>query len=139
MSNDKKVVFYDGECALCSGVVRWSYRRDKEGAIWYAPLAGDFAAQHRMELSLPEGTAEAQTFVFWDGPSGQTHRKSRGAAHLLKNLAAPWPVLGSCLLLVPRVLADFGYGIVAANRRSWFGKTEACLLASEELGSRILS
>lgn len=135
---EKKVIFFDGDCALCSGVVRWCHRRDGAGMIWYAPLAGEFAARHRAELSLPEGTGDAQTFVFWDGPAGRVEDRSRAAGQLLIALGGVWSLLGKGLLLVPRVIADYGYQIIAKNRRKWFGTNEGCALPPGSLRGQVL-
>ena len=138
MSGGRKVVFFDGDCALCSGVVQWSHRRDSKERLWFASLGSDFAARHRDELNLPEATGEAQTFVFWDEANGKLHQRSSGVIELLKNLGGAWPLLGYLLFLVPKPIRNGGYGVVARNRRTWFGTTDGCALPPGSLRGRIL-
>jgi predicted DCC family thiol-disulfide oxidoreductase YuxK len=138
MSEKRKVVFFDGECLLCSGVVRWCHEQDRRGRLQYAALGGEFAAQYREELALPEGTGEAQTFVFWDEEAGKVLFRSAGAVALLKTLGGFWKVLGIGLQLIPRPVRDWGYGVVAKNRSSWFGRSESCELPPGSLRGQVL-
>ncbi|HTE07093.1 MAG TPA: DCC1-like thiol-disulfide oxidoreductase family protein, partial [Planctomycetota bacterium] len=34
------ILFFDGTCGLCSGVVRWCLRRDRRAVLHFAPLQG---------------------------------------------------------------------------------------------------
>jgi predicted DCC family thiol-disulfide oxidoreductase YuxK len=138
MSEGRKVVFFDGECLLCSGVVRWCHKHDRSGNLQYAALGGEFAAQHRKELGLPEGTGEAQTFVLWDEAGDEIFFRSDGVVALLKNLRGVWKALGFCIQTIPRPIRDWGYGTVAKNRRSWFGRSEHCELPPGSLRGRVL-
>ena len=43
------VLFYDGVCAMCNGIVKTMIRLDREGIFHYAPLQGETAARARTE------------------------------------------------------------------------------------------
>ena len=138
MEKARKVVFFDGGCALCSAVVQWTHRRDKGGEIWFAALESDFANQFRQQLSLPTAGAEAETFVFWDRDQEIVAEKSDGALLLLKNLGSIWRALGHLGSAVPRFFRNKGYDFIACNRRKWFGTNENCELPSASLREKIL-
>ena len=139
ITGDRKVVFFDGDCHLCSGVVKWVHRLDREQEIWFASLASDFATEHRESLGLDAPGESAGTFVFWNGPAGEVAKRSQGVVDLLKALSGIWRVAGFVLGWVPRSLRDAGYRLVARNRRKWFGTVDSCALPEGSLKGRILS
>ncbi len=65
--------------------------------------------------------------------------KSRAVARLGRRIGGVWAVLGGLLRLVPALLADWGYDLVAAARHRLFAKPEgACPLVPLELRGRFL-
>lgn len=138
MKGERRVVFFDGECLLCSGVVRWCHRVDHAGVIWFASLDSQFADQHREELGLPPAGEGADTFAFWNGPAGEVAFRSAGATELLKCLGGGWCFLGKVMSRFPRMIRDGGYNLVARNRRKWFGSAETCTMPPGSLRGRVL-
>jgi predicted DCC family thiol-disulfide oxidoreductase YuxK len=49
-----------------------------------------------------------------------------------------WRVAGALLLVVPRTVRDWGYGVVARNRYRVFGRYDVCPLPSEATRDRFL-
>ena len=49
-----------------------------------------------------------------------------------------WRVAGARLLVVPRAVRDWGYGVVARNRYRMFGRYDVCPLPSEDTRDRFL-
>jgi predicted DCC family thiol-disulfide oxidoreductase YuxK len=49
-----------------------------------------------------------------------------------------WRVVGALLLVVPRTVRDWGYGVVARNRYRMFGRYDVCPLPSEDTRDRFL-
>ena len=134
-----KVVFFDGSCALCSGVVRWTHRRDRQDEIWFAALESSFAAKHREKLDLPAAGVGADTFAFWDQEQDTVAIKSSGALKLLKVLGGFWAVVGAVGSIVPLFMRDGIYDLIARNRRKWFGSSESCELPPDGLKGKVLS
>lgn len=132
----RELVFYDGTCGLCHGVVRFLLRRDRDGSRFrYAPLQGEtwvarVPAERRRELpdSVVVRTAEGDLLV-----------ESRGVIHLLRRLGGGWKVMAGLLWIVPRPLRDLGYRLIAAVRYRLFQRPqELCPILPEELRARFL-
>lgn len=138
MKGERLVVFFDGECLLCSGVVRWCHRVDRAEVIWFASLDSQFADLHREGLALPPAGEGADTFAFWNGPEGEVAFRSAGAIELLKSLGGGWRLLGRVMLLCPKRMCDGCYNLVARNRRKWFGAAETCTMPPGSLRGRVL-
>lgn len=69
---------------------------------------------------------------------GQLFERSDAALRIARRLRGTVR-LASALLLVPRPLRDAAYGLVARNRRRWFGQSATCLVPTPELLARFLT
>lgn len=63
--------------------------------------------------------------------------KSSAALRVCKNLKGAWKI-PYVLLVIPKPIRDFFYGLIAKNRYKWFGKKESCMLPSPEERKRFL-
>lgn len=126
----RPVLLYDGECGLCSAVVRALLREDVAARLRFAPLQGAPAQAYLRARGLP--TADFDSLVFvpdWEKPDAFPPRmRSDGA------LAAADEPGGLCRLLswarvVPRPALDAAYRLVA-RVRGIFGRP-ACTPAED--------
>jgi predicted DCC family thiol-disulfide oxidoreductase YuxK len=109
-------IFYDGECGLCHGFVRFVVARDRPGRFRFAPLQGttySTAVPGERRAGLPDSIVVAAA-------DGRVLARSDAVAHVLATLGGGWRTLARMLLLVPRPLRDLGYDAVAAVRRRLF-------------------
>lgn len=128
-----RVLFYDGVCAMCNGIVRFMVQRDEAGVFHFAPLQGETA-----ELAariLPEFPTDLQTVVYVR--DGEVFLRSRAAALAMKELPYPAKAL-SWFRFLPAWLADFFYGLIARTRYRVFGKYDHCPLPPSEHRARFL-
>ena len=126
------VVFFDGECGLCNRSVRWLLNRDQGRVLGFAPLQGEVAS--RMLEALPSDPHD-WSIVLWheDG----IYHESDAALRAVAAVGGVWRLAG-WLLLVPGVIRNGVYRLVARNRTRWFGSVESCALLSPEDRSRLL-
>lgn len=126
------VVFFDGVCNLCNGLVNFLIDRDPSGRLLFAPLQGPTFRHVREAHPVPE---ELASIVLMDEVG--VHLKSKAALRILTALGGVWR-LASILYLVPRPLRDLLYDFVAKRRYPWFGKSESCRIPTPELRARFL-
>lgn len=132
------VVLFDGVCNLCNGWV--SFVLDHE-----RPPAPDAAPIRFASLQSPTGRAlmehhglepgSLDSVVLVDG--GRAWTRSDAVVRLLPRLRAPWS-WGAVLRVVPRVLRDLGYKLVARFRYRLFGRTETCRVPTPQTRARFL-
>lgn len=134
LAADKSLVLFDGDCLLCSHSVRFIFERDSGKRFLFAPLQSSVGRQFLEEHGLP--IDELNTMVLIDG--GEAHQQSDAALRIAGRLSFPWNWL-SMFRVLPRLIRDRLYRLVAANRYRWFGKSEACEIPPAELRDRILS
>lgn len=130
------VVLFDGECNLCSGVVRFLIARDPQARFRFAALQSPAARSACAAVGrtlLTESTPG--TMVVIEG--GRSLERSDAALAIARRMPFPWRL--SCLLRVlPRGIRDRLYGSVARNRHRWFGRSSVCMVPTPELRSRFL-
>jgi predicted DCC family thiol-disulfide oxidoreductase YuxK len=127
------IVFFDGYCHLCSGVVRWLLARDKKQRFLFAPLQGSTALE-MLGLNAEQQEAPASLLV-WD--QGRLRMESEAALYLARQLPGFWKFL-IVLYVVPAPIRNWVYRFVAARRYRWFGKSVHCMLPEPGHENRFL-
>ncbi len=113
------VVFYDGQCGVCHGFVRFLAHRDNQGSLRFSPLQGDTAKKAR-------GVTRGRGSEPVDGnlrDSQGVHARSTASLRALRHLGGFWTLTG-LFLWIPRSLRDGVYNVVARNRYRLFGKAD---------------
>jgi len=127
------LLFYDGVCAMCNGIVKGMLRNDKQRIFYFAPLQGETAELAR--TLHPDFPTEIETVVYLR--RGEVFLRSRAAALAAQELPYPAKAV-SWVRFLPVWLTDFFYGIVARVRYRVFGKYEHCPLPPPEDRGRFL-
>ncbi|MCB0367386.1 MAG: DUF393 domain-containing protein [Bdellovibrionaceae bacterium] len=125
MGNKEKILFFDGHCHLCNGLVDELIKRNKQGQLKFAPLQGQTAER----LLSPEDRQDLKSLVFW--VDGHIYRRSGGAIRAITSLGGFYRIF-SILLVIPWFLRDPLYKVVAINRYNWFGRREQCRLPTTD-------
>jgi predicted DCC family thiol-disulfide oxidoreductase YuxK len=127
------VLFYDGVCVMCNGIVKAILRVDEGHVFHFAPLQGETAELAR-EL-LPELPTGIETVVYVR--RGEVFMRSRAVVLAMQEMPYPAKAL-SWFRFLPAWLTDFFYGIVARARYRIFGKYDRCPLPPVEVRGRFL-
>jgi len=127
------VLFYDGVCAMCNGIVRILLRIDEHAVLHFAPLQGETAELAR--TLHPDFPTEIEAVVYLR--EGEVFVRSRAAALALEQVPYPMKTF-SWLRFLPTWLTDFFYRIVARTRYRVFGKYDQCPLPPAEDRARFL-
>ena len=135
METNRSIIFYDGDCVLCHGVVKFVLRHDKKTQFYFSPLQGETV---KKLISQEQIQAAGDTLIV-RAFAGEIFLRSDGVIFILKRLGLFWRLLGSVLKLFPGQVRDLGYRGVAAIRKQIFGTTSGiCPLLTPELRERIL-
>lgn len=124
------IVFFDGYCGLCSGVVDFLIERDRNRRLRYSPLQGE-TAKIKLEAADIE---DLDTVVVVRNLSAfdestkdpQTFRKSAAVLEALKELGGLYALSAKIGGLFPRILRDAAYDVIAKNRFKIFGRRDSC-------------
>ena len=126
MKGGKHLILYDGVCALCNALVRFTLPRDRKDRFRFAPLQGDFAraALDRLGRS-PDDLDSFYVIENYEGPRSRALDRDRAAIFVLERLGFPW-VLAWTFNVIPGFLRRPVYNFVARRRYRWFGTLDAC-------------
>jgi len=130
----RRIVFFDGNCLLCSRTVRWLAARDARRRLAFATLQGETARAHGLGKYADISGSVA---VIRDGGDGTVFLRSDACLEIAASLGGIWKI---CLVgrLVPRVLRDGIYRLIARNRRRWQQGTSVCEMPGDDLRGRLL-
>lgn len=127
-----RIILFDGDCNFCDQSVQFIIKRDPQGLFKFASLQSEIGKKLLNKYNTP---SDLDSFVLIEG--NHCYFKSSAALRICKNLKGMWKLL-YVLLVVPKPLRDFFYGIIAENRYKWFGIKESCMLPSPEERKRFL-
>lgn len=129
----KHLLLFDGGCNLCNGTVRYIVRHDHHRRFMFAALASTRgqALLHALHLRADE----FNSLVYLR--NGQVLLRSTAALYVARDLGGAWRLL-FVLILLPRMLRDWMYDLVARNRHRWFGYRSTCTAQPEEHKERFL-
>ncbi len=133
METTKSIVLFDGVCNLCNGAVQFIINRDREGRFSFASLQSAAGQAHLRQFGL--ATDAFDTFVLVEG--GKAYTRSTAALRIARRLPGAWQLLYA-LMIVPRPLRDWMYGLVARNRYRLFGRRDSCMMPTPELRAKFL-
>ena len=132
MNSNESIIFFDGVCTLCNGVVDFIIIRDHSRRFKYASLQGN-TAKKMIQSYLEQGNLDSLIFY----KKGKIYIESSAALHIARSMNGLWPVL-FIFIIVPKFIRDAVYRWVARNRYRWFGKRSICRIASPEEQSYLL-
>lgn len=128
-----KILFFDGYCSLCNGLVDWLMARDTQNVLKYASLQGETA-----KTQLPSAyrsTGDVDTVLYMR--EGKIYERSSAILHVLMDLGFPWALMG-VFFVVPTFLRNIVYRIIAKYRYRLFGKEETCRLPTPAEKQKLL-
>jgi len=130
------IVFYDGECGLCQGFVRFLLLCDREGRRFlFSPLQGRLITQ----LLDPVTLAALPDTLVMRGADGQVRIQSEAVLGALDRLGGFWRLVAILGRIAPRRVRDMVYAWVAGMRRRMFGGTHYhCPLVPADLRDRFV-
>lgn len=127
------IILFDGECNLCDHSVQFIIKRDKKELFKFASIQSEVGDE---VLKKFNAATDIDSFILVKG--NNCYFKSSAALRICKDLKGGWKLF-FCFLIVPKVIRDYFYSIIAKNRYKLFGKKDNCMLPSPKIRDRFLS
>jgi predicted DCC family thiol-disulfide oxidoreductase YuxK len=122
------IVLYDGVCGLCNRLNQFLLKRDTHDRFRFASLQSDLAASLLKRHGADSRDLDTVYVVLdYNQPGERLLARSDAILHLVTQLDGIWKVARAGRLL-PKVLRDGIYELVARNRYRVFGKHDSCML-----------
>ena len=130
---NKSIILFDGVCNLCNSSVQFIIKRDKKQHFLYASLQSDAGQDILLQFQLENSDFDSIILV----DNEKVYQKSTAILKIFKHLSSAWK-LSYGFIIIPKIIRDFVYTIIAKNRYKWFGKKETCMIPTKELKMRFL-
>ena len=132
MIENKKIIFYDGLCAMCNRFIRILITLDKKEKFLLAPLQGKNGKILQKKFS--KKLHEVESVIFYNK---QVYTKSSAVINILSELGGIYK-LAYLFNIIPSFISDSIYDYIARNRFQWFGKLDKCPMPEKKNISRFL-
>ena len=130
----RPIILFDGVCGLCDRFVQFAIRNDPEGKVLFAPLQSEKGKELLQKFGFQEN--ELSFIVLIDGD--KSYVKSAAilrVLHYFQGFVRHFVFLS----VIPPLISDAVYDVVARHRYNWFGKYEECKLPTPEERKRFLA
>jgi predicted DCC family thiol-disulfide oxidoreductase YuxK len=127
------ILLFDGVCNLCNRTVQFVIKRDAKAKFLFASLQSDYGQTLLKKFGLP--LDDFDSFVLITGD--KYYLRSTAGLIVMKELGGIWKLFYA-LIIFPRPLRDFVYGIIAKIRYKVFGKSNSCMVPTSEQSKRFM-
>ena len=121
MEKEKRIIIFDGVCGLCNKSVDILIKLDRHKIFQYTSLQGEFVKTLDIEPDI-------DSIVFYE--DGILYYKSTAILKILRSLGGIW-IMSNIFYLIPQVIRDFIYDVIAKYRYKIFGKIDSCRMPKE--------
>ncbi len=128
-----KIILFDGICNLCNSSVNFIIDRDRNDIFKFASFQSDAGKTFLNTLGLD--SKKLYSVILID--EGTFYTKSTAALKIIKEFGGFWKPLYA-FIMVPKMVRDLFYDVIANNRYRWFGRTDSCRVPNSELQERFL-
>ena len=132
MIENKKIIFYDGLCAMCNRFIRILITLDKKEKFLLAPLQGKNGKILQKKFSKELQGIDSVIFY-----NKKVYTKSSAVINILSELGGTYK-LAYIFNIIPSFISDSIYDYIARNRFQWFGKLDKCPMPEKKNISRFL-
>ena len=111
----KDIIFYDAACPLCSRVVRFILKQERNENLFFSALQGE----HARSFLQKEGIDHIDMTTFYLFKAGRIYDRSTAALSLIPYLK--WYFNGFLVFwIIPKGIRDLAYNIVSKYRYRLF-------------------
>lgn len=121
------IVIFDSECLLCNKAIIWLLQRDKAEKLMMISFD---AAEQQYNLPLNRNSI----ILLYDN---NTYYQSDAVLKIGQILGGKYYYLSKICSLLPRILRDGIYNLIARYRYKIFGKSTACEIPDKSLMHRL--
>ena len=132
MIENKKIIFYDGLCAMCNRFICILITLDKKEKFLLAPLQGKNGKILQKKFSKELKGIDSVIFY-----NKKVYTKSSAVINILNELGGTYK-LAYIFNIIPSFISDSIYDYIARNRFQWFGKLDKCPMPEKKNISRFL-
>ncbi len=128
-----RIILFDGFCNLCNRSVQFIIKHDRLEAFKFASLQSESGNALLRKHDLLSNNIDSIVFI----RDNRFYLKSTAVLYILKDLRGGWRLLFG-FIVIPRVIRDLFYDLIAKSRYKFFGKRDSCMVPDERIKDRFL-
>lgn len=134
LSDNKKIILFDGECNLCDWSVQLLLKNDPHDFFRFASLQSDFGKKVQREYGID--SLKMNSVILIDD---YVNFKSKTSAvfSMICSMGRLWPLF-NVFWVIPRFIRDWVYVFVTKNRYTWFGKKNTCMIMTDNIAHKFI-
>lgn len=129
--DNKSLILFDGVCVLCSNIVRFIIRHDKNDHFRFAALQSRYASSILTGKKILSVNYETVVLI----ENGKVYERSDAVLRIVGKLSGGWSLL-RFFIIIPAPIRDFFYKFVAKKRYGWFGKYDQCMIPGSNIARK---
>lgn len=133
MKQPQSIIFFDGECNLCNGFVRFVLLHEASKYYKFTSLQSNFTKQFFIKNNFNSQSIDS-VIVF---ENNQFYTESIAAFRIINNLKWPYKLL-ICFNIFPLFIKQYSYQFIAKHRHKIFGKSNECWVMQPQFKDRFL-
>ena len=122
MEQSEKIIIFDGVCGLCNRSIDILIKLDRQKILQYTSLQGEFFKTLKTEPDI-------DSIIFYE--DGILYYKSTAILKIFQALGGVWKIT-AIFYLIPKVIRDFLYDLIAKYRYRIFGKMASCRMPQKD-------
>jgi predicted DCC family thiol-disulfide oxidoreductase YuxK len=130
----RPLIVFDGVCILCHGFARFIARVDTARLFQFTHAQSPLGQGFFRHYGLDPVTFETNLLV----ADGKAYGKLAAFSQIMRRLGWPWSAIGQIVRVVPAVIGNPAYDIVARNRYRLFGRHEFCAIPDASWRQRLI-
>ena len=130
---DEAILLFDGTCTLCNRSVQFVLRHDTKQRFKFATLQSSIA-QQLLARADQQNDLSSVVFVY----QNKVYTQSSAVLNVFRLLPNGWKILYYLGILIPRLIRDALYRIIAKNRYALFGQSTTCMVPDKKIQERFL-
>src|ERR1017187_6043988 len=127
------MLVYDGSCGFCYRAVQFILRHEQRHDLLFVPRDSTLGKDLRRTYHL-----EAVESLLWIA-DGQAAIESSAVLNAAKYLGGVWSPLATLGSLCPAALRNWGYRLIARNRRRFSSGAATCFVPTSDQRTRFLN
>ena len=132
-ADNAPLLVYDGSCGFCSRSIQFILRHERRHDLLFVPRDSPLGQDLRRQFHL-----EAVESLLWIA-DGHAAIESDSVLRSAKYLGGVWSALAAIGSLVPAPMRNWGYRLIARNRRRLSSGSTTCLVPTPAQRARFLS
>ena len=115
------IILFDGKCNLCNSGINFVIARDHKKRFKFSFLNSNRSKKLLQEFG--ESYKKVNSIILIENQ--KAYSKSAAVLRIAKHLGGLYPLL-YMFVIIPPVIRNFVYDVIARNRYKWFGKNDTC-------------